>query len=168
MPSNDGSNRRAATGRADEGGFTLIEVLCVVAILAIAYLLIASRGPAGSPAFTLRSEAASVADVLGAARGQAIATGIDVTVGLAGDPPGLRVGNRDALPLSPGVRLAMLTADDHPTAATARFAFHPDGSADGGGIELANRAGRIAVRVAWLTGRITVAALAVPRDADAE
>ena len=149
---------RAQAGPPD-AGFTLIEVLCVVVILALTYALIAANGPSRSPAFTLRSEAATIADRLGAARGEAIASGHDVTVGLAADPAGLRIGRRTRLDVSPGISLAMLTADDHPTDATRRFAFRPDGSADGGGILVGNEAGRIAVRVAWLTGRVTVAPL---------
>ncbi len=145
------------SNRRPDAGFTLIEVLCVVAILAVVYILVAAHGPSRSPSFTLRSEAATIADRLGEARGLAIASGHDVTIGLEADPVGLRIGSRASLATSPGISLAMLTADDHPTAVTSRLAFRPDGSADGGGILVGNEAGRIAVRVAWLTGRITVA-----------
>ncbi len=147
----------SARSGAGDAGFTLIEVLCVVVILALTYALIAANGPSRSPAFTLRSEAATIADRLSAARGEAIASGHDVTVGLAADPPGLRIGTRSTVAVSPGISLAMLTADDHPTDATRRFQFRPDGSANGGGVLLGNEAGRVAVRVAWLTGRVTVA-----------
>ena len=150
-----------------DAGFTLIEVLCVVVILALSYALIAANGPSRSPLFTLRSQAATIAERLGAARGEAIASGRDVPIGLAADPAGVRIGKRDIVAVSPGISLEMLTADDHPTDATRHFAFRPDGSANGGGILVGNEAGRIAVRVAWLTGRVTVAALRQDEDADA-
>lgn len=140
-------------------GFTLIEVLVVLAILGLVLVLVLLRGPQRSPGFVLRSEAALVRGALAQARGEAIARDRDVTVGLAVDPAALAVGGKRRLMLPPGVALAMLTGDGKPAPGTATFLFHPDGSADGGGVLVANEAGRLAVRVAWLTGRITVGAL---------
>lgn len=140
-------------------GFTLIETLVVLAILGLVLALVALRGPQRSPGFTLRSEASIVRSALAEARGRAIALDHDVSVGLTADPPGLLIagGRRFAAPA--GISLAMLTGDGKPAPAISRFVFHPDGSADGGGVLVANQAGRIAVLVSWLTGRITVAEL---------
>lgn len=153
--------RRAAQGQRPwpSSGFTLIEVLVVLAILGVILVLILLRGPQRSPGFVLRSEAALVRGALAGARGEAIANDRDVAVGLAVDPAALAVGGRRRLMLPPGVALAMLTGDGKPEPGTAIFRFHPDGSADGGGVLVANEAGSLAVRVAWLTGRITVSAL---------
>ena len=144
-------------------GFTLIETLVVLVILGLIVGLVVARGPSRSPGFELRSEAQLLSARLAEARGRAIAIDHDVEVGLSRDPPALTIAGRPPVALPPSLTLAMLTADGHVDPLARHLVFHPDGSADGGGLLLANSAGRIAVTVAWLTGRITVAA----RPADA-
>ncbi len=143
-------------------GFTLVETLVVLVILGLVVGLVVARGPSRSPGFTLRSEAETIDTALGEARGRAIATDRDVAIGLSADPPGLAIEGRPPVAISPSLRLAMLTGDGKVSRANARFHFRPDGSADGGGVLVANDAGRIAISVAWLTGRITVATMAAP------
>jgi prepilin-type N-terminal cleavage/methylation domain-containing protein len=146
-----------------ERGFTLIETLVVLVILGLVVGLVVARGPSRSPGFLLRSEAQVLSARLAEARGSAIALDHDVDVGLSRNPPGLAIAGRPPVKVPPTVTLAMLTADGAVDPLARHIVFHPDGSADGGGLLLANSAGRIAVRVGWLTGRITVAAR--PSDA---
>ena len=139
-----------------ERGFTLIEILVVLVILGLIAGLLIANGPSRSPGFLLRSEAAVLASALNEARGEAIARDRDVDVGLARNPPGLTVTGRPLVAVPPSLSLAMLTADGERDPLDHRLVFHPDGGADGGGILLANEAGRIAISVGWLTGRVTV------------
>ncbi len=137
-------------------GFTLIEVLVVLVIIGMALGLVIARGPSRSPGFLLRSEAQVLVSVLGEARGRAIAIDHDVDVAIAS--PGLTITGRPPVTVPPTLTLTLLTADGSLDALHHRLVFHPDGSADGGGLLLTNEAGRIAINIGWLTGRITVQA----------
>lgn len=130
----------------------------VLAILGLVVGLVVARGPSRSPGFLLRSEAQIVALRLGEARGRAIETDRDVAVRLTANPPGLSIAGVRPARLPRDLALSMLSADGKPAAASEALVFHPDGGASGGGVLLSGAAGRIAVNVAWLTGRITVAA----------
>jgi general secretion pathway protein H len=144
-------------------GFTLIEMLVVLVIAGLFIGLVVARGPSRSPGFLLRSEAQVLSGALSEARGRAIAIDHDVNVAISRNPPGLTITGRPDVLLPPKLTLTMLTADGNQNALSRRLVFHPDGGADGGGLLLANEAGRMAIAVAWLTGRISVAA----RPADA-
>ncbi len=137
-------------------GFTLIEMLVVLVIAGLMIGLVVARGPSRSPSFLLRSESRVIASSLSEARGRAIATDHDVDVGISRNPPGLTMTGRPLVPLPPSLTLALLTADGDANPLDRRLVFHPDGGADGGGLLLASEAGRVAIAVAWLTGRITV------------
>ena len=62
-------------------GFTLIEVLAVLVILALALGISAGRGPTSSPAFDARGAAEQLARSMRLARSQAIAANADTAVG---------------------------------------------------------------------------------------
>ena len=139
-----------------ERGFTLIEMLVVLVIMGLIIGLVVARGLSRSPGFLLRSEAAVLASSLSEARGRAIAVDHDINVGISRNPPGLTITGRPLVALPPSLTLALLTADGDIDPLGRHLVFHPDGGANGGGLLLANEAGRIAIAVAWLTGRISV------------
>lgn len=139
-------------------GFTLIEMLVVLVILGLVAGLVIARGPSRSPGFLLRSEAQVLALRLGEARGRAISTDRDVAVRLTANPPGLAIAGVRPAHLPRGLALGLLTADDRAAPPGAQLVFHPDGGASGGGLLLSGEAGRLEIRVEWLSGRITVAA----------
>jgi general secretion pathway protein H len=130
--------------RLRAAGFTLLEMLVVLAVLALALALVAGGG-APRPAVQARAAADRVAAALRTARGQAILQDRQVTVAL--DAPGhaLRVGRDAPLRLPPTLDLT--------GPPTIRFA--PDGSSSGGRIVLAGGGRQIAVTVDWLTGRVS-------------
>ncbi len=148
--------------RADargDAGFTLIEVLAVVAVLGLALGIVANRGPTRSPSLEAREAAGEVALALRQARGVAIASGRRVSFALDVEARAYRVADGPSRPLPPALALAMTAAageaGDGPT--TASIAFTPDGGSTGGRIRLAAGAVRRVVAVDWLTGRVTVA-----------
>lgn len=144
---------------AREAGFTLIEVLVVVAVIGLAIGLVTARGPARSSALEVREAAGEVALALRQARGLAIASGHRVTFTLDVARHAYRVNDDLVRPLPAAVALAMTAAvgeaEEGVTAAT--IGFLPDGSSSGGRIRLVAGATRRLVAVDWLTGRVTVA-----------
>jgi general secretion pathway protein H len=137
-------------------GFTLIEMLVVIAILAAAAAILVARGPARSRGLEARAAASDLAQTLRLGRSRAIAADRDVRVVLDLQTHGLLLDGaaRPALPGS--VALAAVMADGGAARRRAVFVFAPDGSASGGQVVLAAGERRTVVAVDWLTGRVGV------------
>lgn len=135
---------------AGSAGFTLLEMLVVLAVLGLAAALVMSRPLGASPATQARTAAQRVAAALRGARGRAILADATVTVAL--DAPGHRLRLSDAAPLGLP-RAVALTG-------TPVIRFAPDGSSSGGTIVLGGGGVRQGVAVDWLTGRVVAAAAA--------
>ncbi len=144
---------RALPPRRGDRGFTLIEMIVVLVVLALVSGIVLSRGPLRSPTLDLRACARGMAANLRLARADAIAADQDRTfsVDAAARDYGLRDGVRHALPAGVDIE-----------GRTAPILFHPDGSASGGAVTLADDGHRIAVRVDWLTGQVAVVAVVSP------
>ena len=134
-------------GQRDRG-FTLIEVMAVLAILGMALSIVARSGPSRSAALDLHGTADGIVGGLRLARAQAIAGNVAVpfTIG----PGGYRTGAGRTNPLPEGV-MAVLVAPE----AAGQIVFTPDGGSAGGEVRVASRAGARTVRVGWLSGRVT-------------
>ena len=140
-----------------EAGFTLIEVLVVLAILAMAIGLVAGRGPVRSPALDARGSSDQVARALRLARSQAVAGNRDVAFALDVAGRAFRVGDGAWQPLPATLALSMVAAaEPRPVAGIGRITFAPDGGATGGRIRIAAGAVARTVAVDWLSGRVTV------------
>jgi general secretion pathway protein H len=120
------------TSRSNESGFTLLEMLIVILVMSLIMGMMAAYGPQKSHWLETRGAAQDLAAAMAQARGQAIATGLPVT-------------------LSPPKTPAWLTET-----ATGPIIFEPDGSATGGTITLEDQGRRIAVTADWLTARVTL------------
>ncbi len=138
-------------------GFTLIEILVVLAILGVTIGLVVGRFSVRSRGLETRGAAAAIAQSLRAARAQAIATDHDVSVVF---DPLRHAFAADASPvqtLAPDLAVAVL-----PPALAGRgdariIRFSADGSATGGQVLLGIGRRRIGITVEWLTGKVTVA-----------
>lgn len=136
-----------------ERGFTLIELIVVLAVMALllaAVPVIMSGGLAG---VSLKAEAREMAAALRQAHGRAIATNeevafnIDVESGRYAVTPGGRAGT-----LPEGVEARVL-----PESAAGAIVFFPDGGSTGGSVTISKDRIRYEVRIDWLTGQVSVA-----------
>jgi general secretion pathway protein H len=134
----------AMTYRRGARGFTLIEMIVVLAVLGLALVLVVTHGPMRSPRLELDGEARQVAGVLRLARSRAIAEERAVTV--AFDTGGYRLDRGAPVGWTNGVS----------PAGNGVISFTPDGGSSGGVIVLRGGERQVAIGVDWLTGRVVV------------
>ena len=146
---------QTGVGLAVERGFTLLEVMVVVALLAMAAAVAATLLGGGMDGIRLRRDAQEIAVQLRHARARAMATGQVQRFVI--DPvthryraPGRGDGHIDgALAIRfQGARELV------PAPGQGTIEFHPDGASSGGRIELAAGQAVRRIDVAWLTGRV--------------
>lgn len=131
-------------------GFTLIEMLVVLVILGLALSIVAGFAPTGRGTLDLASGTDQLASALRLARSRAIARQQPVLFTVTADGRGY-VLDGVAKGLPPTVVAAMEGVP------VIRFA--PDGSSSGGAVRLATGNRMRQLRVEWLTGRVSVAAV---------
>ncbi len=117
-----------------DSGFTLMEMLVVIAVMALILLLVTGYGPPRSHRLEAQAAAQQVAAAMRNARGQAIAQGRPVAL---------------ILPRTP----AWLSVTIQPPGG---IVFAPDGSASGGRVRLAGDGRDIAITADWLTGQVQI------------
>lgn len=130
-------------GRRD-GGFTLLEMVVVLAIVGLVVGLALTRGPLHSNRLDVQAITHNLIDTLRLAQSRAIAENRPVAVALSSH--GYRLQGTGGFALPPGLTLGGATA--------VRFA--PDGSASGGLVVLRGATSRVGIEVDWLTGRAHV------------
>jgi general secretion pathway protein H len=139
-------------------GYTLIELLAVLAILSLTLVLIAGYRPSWSTGLGLDGTANELASGLRLARSEAIRSNRPVAFDLDVAGHRYRVGAGTPRRLSSKLSIELLTISGEARSADAGdIRFNPDGSSTGGRILLAETGRRVAVGVDWLTGRVSVA-----------
>lgn len=140
-------------------GFTLLEMLMVLVLVAGGYTLIARFAGGGVSGAELKSAARAVAAGLRDARGTAIARQEATALVLDLDQRTFQVeGQPRARTLPDRLQLRLYTAqseivDDRRGA----IRFYPDGSSTGGRLTLGGSGdSKLLVDVDWLTGRVTI------------
>jgi len=155
---NPAARRGPAKDRAANNGWSLVEVLVVLAILALVAAValpgppILGRGP------SISLVAADMAARLRAARSIAIAQNRDVAFALDTDRRTYAVagvGAPQAIPANIG--LSVTTARTLiRESREAQFVFFSDGTSSGGTVRLSDQHQSVAIGVEWLTGAVHI------------
>jgi general secretion pathway protein H len=155
------SARRGNSLEANDG-FSLVELLCVVAIIAILATIALPVWPRGTSNVSLEAYATAAAALLKADRNAARHRQVEVATEINTSSRLIRSGaNGREIRMPQDVSFdALLTnrCGPHLTGSTIRF--FPSGMSCGGVIALSRSGKGFEVRVNWLTGGVEIAALA--------
>jgi general secretion pathway protein H len=147
-----------ARHRATQGGFTLVELMVVMVIIALVMGLVAtslSRSISGAEA---RVAARKVAAALRYTRTRAILDKQETVFMVDTEARSYQAPGRPEVILPEGVDVSLTTARSELTSEDAGgIRFFPDGGSTGGHVDLAVNERLYRVDVAWLTGEATLA-----------
>jgi len=139
-------------------GFTLLEVIIVLALGAVIYAVVLAGPFAKASAADLKSAARSLASGLRTAQTTAMATRRDALLTLDMDSREyLATGEERTHKLPDNIDIKLYTAQAEVTSAKrGSIRFYPDGSSTGGRITVAAGERKYLVDVDWLTGRVSI------------
>ena len=147
-----------------EDGFTLVEIVCVLAIVGLLAALVLPMFPRATSRSRLEGYALQIAAILKGDRASAIRTGVPVATAL--NAAGLSVqsgATRERLALPADVGFDALVAERCAgRRAGAAIDFFPTGMSCGGTVEIWRQHAGYQIRVNWLTGGVEIVAVAKP------
>lgn len=139
-------------------GFTLIEVVVVLALAGIIYSLLLAIPTRGASVADLKASARVLASGLRQAQSTAMATKRDAVLSLDVEAREFAMpGDTSARKLPDGIDLKLYTAQSEVSSdRKGAIRFYPDGSSTGGRITLSTGERKYLVNVDWLTGRVSI------------
>jgi general secretion pathway protein H len=142
-----------------EDGFTLIEVVCIVAIISIIAAIMLPAIPRGTPRARIEAYALEVASLLKADRNAAMRRGIAIATEVDAGSRSVRSGVNGRRVRVPDdvVFETTLAARCNGSAAGNTIGFLASGMSCGGTIALTRQGVGFQVRVNWLTGGVEIA-----------
>ena len=144
--------------RRSDQGFTLLELMIVLAIMVMAYTIAVPVISRLMPATELKGAARQITAGLRKARSQAITHKMQTTLTLDVEQRQFNVsGDKRDYELPDTLDIVLLTAQSELLQAkVGAIRFYPDGSSTGGHITLSSGALKFDVSVDWLTGQVTI------------
>jgi general secretion pathway protein H len=164
LPTFRSKKRRRKMNDAAKRGFTLLEMVCVLAIIALLAAVLLPFIPRETSRSGLQAYALQAATLLKADRDAAISRNISVATLVDAGGRAIRSGASRALVRVPDdVRFeAVLPRTCQRQAARSNIRFFANGTSCGGSIALSRFDARYEVRVNWLTGRVEVVSSDTP------
>lgn len=145
----DTVTRRAANG------FSLVELLVVLAIIALAAALVIPTVGSGQSNRMVKQSADAIAGVLQESRLRSLARNEEVSVDFNTTTRVFSASGAD-FQVPENIEIKLLSAKGNALDADPKFTFFPDGSSTGGSITLSDDRKSSRVAIHWLTGRIAV------------
>ncbi len=144
--------------RASQRGFTLLEMVCVLALIAMMAAVLLPFIPQHTSRSRLQAYALQAATLLKADRNAAIRRGVDVATLVDASGRSIRSGaSADMVIIPDDVRFeALLPQTCNRRQALSTISFFASGMSCGGTIALTRLDAGYEVRVNWLTGRIEI------------
>jgi general secretion pathway protein H len=144
--------------KVDQHGFTLLEMVCVLALIAIIAAVLLPLAPRHTSRARLQAYALEAATLLKADRSAAIQRRTDISTLVDPHARAIRSGaSRETVRIPDDVRFdALLPKTCRQRAALASISFFPDGMSCGGAIALSRLDVAYEIRVNWLTGRVEI------------
>lgn len=145
-------------GNSHEAGFTLVEMVCALAIVAMIAAIVLPSIPTGTTRTRLEAYAVETAALLRADRNAAIRRRTPVVTELSAVSRSIRSGaSGSVVRLPDDVHFdALLAARCAGRPAGTSIAFFPSGMSCGGTIALTRPGAGFQIRVNWLTGGVDV------------
>lgn len=143
-------------------GFTLLEILLVMALVSGAMVMMAAALARGGDGSRLRVASSQMANGLRDTRARAMLNQVPERFELNLQARHWQAAGRSAQPVSTGIDLTMTTASELRTPAGGSIVFFPDGASTGGRVELAQGGQVWRLDVNWLTGQVRTTRVSAP------
>lgn len=138
-----------------ERGFTLLELLVVLTIIALVSAVVLPLAGGANENRTFQAEIREVAARLRLARLQAISSGAETIVTVDLEKKSVSAGGH-IVNLPPDTLLQVLTARGLIVPGVASIRFMPRGGSTGGTITIARRTIAVTIEISWLTGAVSL------------
>ena len=138
-------------------GFTLIELIVVLAIVALGYSAVAVNFSSGNDAMALKAAARDLTSGLRYVRSQAMLSHETATLDFNLSNNSYSLTGQDKIYTLPeNIDVTINTAKDELHDGVAQLRFFPDGSSIGGRVTLEKKSHVQEININWLTGHVTL------------